>query len=95
MEEVIYPHIDRPLPREIATEEDWEVGETIIREFWSRFAVEGAKEAIRSPGIGKEAREAARKRKKRLTTEDVGEANDGLAGVDLARQYMEIFRFNR
>jgi len=92
---VIYPNIDRSSPREFATEEDWEVGEILIREFWSQFSVEGAKEAIRVPDIGKEVREAARKGTKRLTTGDVGEGNDGIAGVDLARQYMEIFRFNR
>jgi hypothetical protein len=92
---VVYPNIDRPLPREVVTEEDWEVGEALIREFWSHFKVEGSKEAIRVPDIGKEVREAARKGRKRLTTIDVGEANDGIAGVDLARQYMDIFRFNR
>ncbi|EEH45866.2 uncharacterized protein PADG_02016 [Paracoccidioides brasiliensis Pb18] len=75
---------------DLPTDEDWEVGEALIREFWGRFAVEGSREVIRVPHLGKEVREARRMGK----LED-REVNSRIAGVDLARQYMEVFRFNR
>ncbi|EDN03459.1 Med20 superfamily domain-containing protein [Histoplasma capsulatum] len=75
---------------EIPTEEDWEVAEVLIRELWSRFAVEGAREVIRVPHLGKEAREA-----RRLGKLGDRETNARIAGADLAKQYMEVFRFNR
>ncbi|KAL1954948.1 hypothetical protein VTO42DRAFT_406 [Malbranchea cinnamomea] len=79
----------------IPTQEDWEDGAALIREFWSTIAVPGAREAILVPGIGTESQEALTLGKTRLTAEGAGEANNGIAGVDLARQYMEVFRFNR
>ncbi|PGH04124.1 hypothetical protein GX51_03631 [Blastomyces parvus] len=75
---------------DIPTDEDWEVGEVLIRELWSRFAVEGAREVIRVPHLGKEAREA-----RRLGKLGDRAVNARIAGADLARQYMEVFRFNR
>ncbi|PGH21647.1 hypothetical protein AJ80_03080 [Polytolypa hystricis UAMH7299] len=77
------------------TDEDWTIGETLIREFWSRFAIEGAREAIRVPDLGKESREAQSLGKTRLTTAAARPGNNGITGVDLARQYMEVLRFNR
>ena len=73
--------------------EDWEIGEILIREFWARFSVNGAKEAIRVPDVGKEIREGAEERKSN-PGKKIGKGDEH-AGVDLARQYMEIFRFNR
>ncbi|RAK88433.1 hypothetical protein BO79DRAFT_287888 [Aspergillus costaricaensis CBS 115574] len=75
----------------------------LIREFWARLGIEGAREAILLPDVGKEAKDRLRrlKQKGRHTVSD--EANlqqadedpDPDAGVDVARQFMEIFRFNR
>lgn len=83
----------------VASDEDWATGEVLIREFWERFAVEGAKEAIRVPDVGKESREflsmSENERKKALKARNGKNGADLLAGVDLARQYMELFRFNR
>lgn len=70
------------------SEDDWEMGETIIREVWSRIALDGAREYIRVPDVGKEAQLFREK----------GSGVEGwnrFVGVDLARQYMEIFRFHR
>ncbi|WEW61730.1 hypothetical protein PRK78_007224 [Emydomyces testavorans] len=80
---------------DLLTEEDWEVGEKLIREFWSRFAIAGAREAIRVPGLLTEVQKARAKGTKRVTTVDAGVFNTGIAGADLARQYMELLRFNR
>ncbi|EER28777.1 hypothetical protein D8B26_000944 [Coccidioides posadasii str. Silveira] len=80
---------------ELLTEEDWVVGEKLIREFWGRFSVPGAKEAIRVPGLLTETNKARQRGTKRLTTMDAGMTNTGIAGADLARQYMELLRFNR
>lgn len=79
----------------ILTSEDWEDGAALIREFWSTISVPGAREAILVPGVGTESCEAIDQGKTRLTAEGAGDANDGIAGVDLARQYMEVLRFNR
>ncbi|KAJ5737974.1 Mediator complex subunit Med20 [Penicillium malachiteum] len=67
---------------------DAEVAATaeLIKEFWTRIGVPGAREAIMVPGFGKEVKERLRKVE--------GEA-DLYAGTDLARQYMEVLRFNR
>ncbi|PGH05244.1 hypothetical protein AJ79_06855 [Helicocarpus griseus UAMH5409] len=94
-DDIIYPQLETPAAsstavEDIATDEDWEVGEELIHELWSRFAVEGAREVIRVPHLGKEAREA-----RRLGKLGEREVNARIAGADLARQYMEVFRFNR
>lgn len=80
---------------DLPTEDDWREGEALIREFWSRFAVPGAKEAIRVPGLRTEVEKARQRGTKRVTTVDAGMYNTGVAGTDLARQYMEVLRFNR
>ncbi|KLJ11302.1 hypothetical protein EMPG_13423 [Blastomyces silverae] len=49
---ILYPQLETLSPlspssslvEDIPTDEDWEVGEVLIRELWSRFAVEGARE---------------------------------------------------
>lgn len=80
---------------DLPTVEDWRDGETMIREFWGRFAVPGAKEAIRVPGLMTEVGRARQGGTKRVTTTDAGMFNTGIAGTDLARQYMEVLRLNR
>ncbi|PWY87738.1 hypothetical protein BO70DRAFT_332906 [Aspergillus heteromorphus CBS 117.55] len=75
----------------------------LIREFWARLGVDGAREAILLPDVGKEAKDRLRKLRQpvRQTVLDdkggfqVDEDPDPDAGVDVARQFMEIFRFNR
>lgn len=81
----------------------------LIREFWEKLGVEGAREAILVPDVGKEVKEQLRRWKalqqegKKDVGRGVGEGNgqlldedpDPQAGVDVARQFMEIFRFNR
>lgn len=80
----------------LLTPEDWETGESVIREFWKRFAVPGAREYIRVKHIGEEARLARQQGLKRLTTwKGSNPPSDGITGVDLARQYMEAFRIGR
>lgn len=76
--------------------EDWEIGEILIREFWARLGISGGREAIRVPDVGKEVREGTEERV-RNSGEKMRRRNRGdeFAGVDLARQYMEVFRFNR
>ncbi|KAJ5710384.1 Mediator complex subunit Med20 [Penicillium malachiteum] len=68
---------------------DAEVAATaeLIKEFWSRIGVPGSREATMVPGFGKEVKERLRKKVE-------GDA-DLYAGTDLARQYMEVLRFNR
>ncbi|KAI5300856.1 hypothetical protein KEM56_002147 [Ascosphaera pollenicola] len=80
----------------LLTPQNWDVGEQLIREFWKRFAVPGAREYIRVKYIGEEARLARQRGVKRLTTwRGAKPPSDGITGVDLARQYMEVFRFSR
>ncbi|KAI1962429.1 hypothetical protein LOZ58_002771 [Ophidiomyces ophidiicola] len=86
---------DATVKEDLPTEEDWETGEKIIRQFWKLFAVDGAREAIRVPGLMTEAKRAKQNGVKRLTAGDAGASNDGIAGADLARQYMEVLRLNR
>lgn len=90
---------------------DWEYIATaaLIREFWAKLGVEGAREAILVPDIGKEVKERLRgwrqqvdKEQRSIRGGDEGENGRALdedpdpeAGVDVARQFMEIFRFNR
>ena len=78
---------------QLASDEDWEVGEALIREFWSNISVPGAREAIRIPGIGTESREAVKA--VGSTPEDARGSINRIAGVDLARQYMEVLKFYR
>jgi hypothetical protein len=80
----------------------------LIREFWGRLGLEG-KEAVLVPGIGKEvlerlrrvkAGESLRKESDRRVGDLVGaerfeEDLDPSAGTDVARQFMEVLRFNR
>lgn len=93
---------------------DAEYGATasLIREFWSRLGIDGAREAIVVPGVGKEVKEKlARARKEMRGGESKAGDEGGLfaglggvqseddidptAGTDVARQYMEVLRFNR
>ncbi|RAL16111.1 uncharacterized protein BO97DRAFT_475650 [Aspergillus homomorphus CBS 101889] len=75
----------------------------LIREFWARLGIEGAREAILVPDVGKEVKEQLRQlkgeRPQPVSDEkrelQMDEDPDPAAGVDSARQYMEIFRFNR
>lgn len=81
----------------------------LIREFWARIGVDGGKEAIVVPGVGKEVKERVQRQRGRAgeTREreeaftagvggvSVDEDPEPQAGVDVARQYMEVLRFNR
>ncbi|KAL2856065.1 mediator complex, subunit Med20 [Aspergillus pseudoustus] len=77
---------------------------TLIREFWTKLGVDGAREAILVSDIGKEAKRRLQEMKQqdkqwssRTGKDDVDQQvdEDPDAGVDVARQYMEVFRFNR
>jgi hypothetical protein len=97
--------------REVDVDCEYAQTAQLIRDFWAQFGIEGIREAIIVPDIGKEAKA---KRQRQLRNEGMrgdhkiaaggtpergwGEQDDDPdpdAGVDLARQYMEIFRFNR
>ncbi|EAW10456.1 uncharacterized protein ACLA_049280 [Aspergillus clavatus NRRL 1] len=79
----------------------------LIREFWSKLGIDGAREAILVPDVGKEVKKQLRKLKQQEKGGDWSPTNDNGdmvrtdedpdpdAGTDLARQFMEIFRFNR
>ncbi|GES59442.1 mediator complex, subunit Med20 [Aspergillus terreus] len=76
----------------------------LIREFWGRLGIEGAREAILVPDVGREVKAQLRRlqvqAKQSLgvtgaTEPQPEEDPDPDAGVDVARQFMEIFRFNR
>lgn len=71
----------------------------LIREFWGRLGVEGAREAILVPGYGKEIKDCLRKLRVRKKVRGQGSVVDNeadlYAGADLAKQYMEVLRFNR
>ncbi|KAJ5388175.1 Mediator complex subunit Med20 [Penicillium cosmopolitanum] len=72
----------------------------LIREFWVRVGVEGAREAILVPGVGSEVKERLVKIKGAKNTGGglSGPTEDDpnpQAGTDVARQYMEVLRFNR
>ncbi|KAJ5221467.1 Mediator complex subunit Med20 [Penicillium citrinum] len=92
---------------------------SLIREFWARLGIEGAREAILVPGVGSEIKERLLRIKNKghitrgtgnssgndaetslaaLKTDSAGSAEDDpdpQAGADVARQYMEVLRFNR
>ncbi|CAI7606977.1 unnamed protein product [Penicillium bialowiezense] len=55
----------------------------LIREFWGRLGMQG-REAILVPGVGGEIKERLR-----------GKGDGDSAGTDVARQFMEVLRFNR
>jgi hypothetical protein len=74
----------------------------LIREFWARLGFEGAREAILVPGVGREVKRKLRRSRVNKMGEEVtvpagGEEQDPdpTAGADVARQYMEVLRFNR
>ncbi|KAF4153643.1 hypothetical protein CNMCM6936_007928 [Aspergillus lentulus] len=78
----------------------------LIREFWAKLGIEGAREAILVPDVGREVKEHLKKLKLQEKMGQTAPRNDGHAlqqdedpdpdaGTDLARQFMEIFRFNR
>lgn len=71
----------------------------LIREFWGRLGVEGAREAILVPGYGKEIKDSLRKWRARKMRNGEGSVMENeadlTAGADLAKQYMEVLRFNR
>jgi hypothetical protein len=79
---------------------------TLIREFWAKLGIEGAREAILVPDVGREVKEQLKKLKLQEKMGQTAPRNEGHAlqqdddpdpdaGTDLARQIMEIFRFNR
>ncbi|KAJ6096656.1 hypothetical protein N7486_007402 [Penicillium sp. IBT 16267x] len=72
----------------------------LIREFWGRLGVDGAREAILVPGLGKEVKDRLKKWKAAKMKNDQGpgavvENEVDMDGADVARQYMEVLRFNR
>ncbi|KAI9037906.1 uncharacterized protein KD926_011518 [Aspergillus affinis] len=77
---------------------DYVATTALIREFWAKLGIEGAREAILLPDVGKEVKGMLRKLKQGRPVSSHGEKDedpDPEAGVDVARQFMEIFRFNR
>ncbi|TQB70741.1 hypothetical protein MPDQ_008152 [Monascus purpureus] len=95
---------------------DYAATAALIREFWDRLGISGAREAILVSDLGKEVKaqlqtlkraskdkDKYRKAVNHTPRHDVDiwdlsgkrEDADPEAGVDLARQFMEIFRFNR
>ncbi|PYH80852.1 hypothetical protein BO82DRAFT_355077 [Aspergillus uvarum CBS 121591] len=89
---------------EADVEAEYAASAALIREFWARLGIEGAREAILVPDVGREVKEQLKRLKaqqgmqresaeKREQQPD--EDPDPMAGVDSARQFMEIFRFNR
>lgn len=77
---------------------------SLIREFWTRLQVDGGRESILVPGVGKEIKDRlARCKRRNAVPVETGVENtmvqeedpDPYSGADLARQYMEALRFNR
>ncbi|KAL5000422.1 mediator complex, subunit Med20 [Aspergillus recurvatus] len=104
------PGIDMAFPdgvEEADIDAEHAVTASLIREFWAKLEIEGAREAILVPDVGKEVKQRLRELKQRdkqsvgrVGNEEgswlqVDEDPDPDAGVDAARQFMEIFRFNR
>ncbi|RDW81017.1 uncharacterized protein DSM5745_04574 [Aspergillus mulundensis] len=101
--------IDMAFPdsvEEADIEAEYAATTSLIREFWAKLGIEGAREAILVPDVGKEVKERLRKLKQqgKQGVDRVGQDSSGPqldedpdpdAGVDVARQFMEIFRFNR
>lgn len=85
---------------------EYTVTASLIREFWARLGVE-AREAILIPGVGMEVKDRLRRWKKAgsgvVRVDEVGsgvseraeEDMDPWSGADVARQFMEVLRFNR
>ncbi|CAI7619793.1 unnamed protein product [Penicillium glandicola] len=83
---------------------------SLIREFWGRLGVE-AREAILIPNVGMEVKDRLRRWKKAgsgvdtvdtrvdnagsMIGERADEDPDPWSGADVARQFMEVLRFNR
>ena len=72
----------------------------LILEFWGRLGVDGAREAILVPDVGKEVKDRLKKWRAAKMKNDqgpsaVGENEADMDGTDVARQYMEVLRFNR
>ncbi|KAL4887130.1 mediator complex, subunit Med20 [Aspergillus karnatakaensis] len=86
---------------------EYTVTASLIRGFWGKFGIDGAREAIIVPDIGKETKhrlQVLKQRGKQGLDQARNEDGSGLqgdddpdpdAGVDVARQFMEILRFNR
>lgn len=98
--------IDFSVIEEADVDAEYAATAVLIREFWARVSVDGAREAILVPGVGKEVKDQLRRYRagKVKKAEDVAlnlggvvveEDPDPSAGADLARQYMEVLRFNR
>jgi hypothetical protein len=66
----------------------------LIREFWGRLGVAG-REAILNPGVGGEVKARLGRKVEDQGQERVDEDEDPSAGTDVARQFMEVLRFNR
>lgn len=99
---------------EADVEAEYAATAALIRGFWNRLGVDGDREAILVPEIGKEVKEKlvrlrgvkGGKQEREMVRDEVDfgasvgisgfdDDPDPLAGVDLARQYMEVLRFNR
>ncbi|KAL4803708.1 mediator complex, subunit Med20 [Aspergillus unguis] len=102
--------IDMAFPEgveEADIDSEYAVAASLIREFWTNLGIDGAREAILVPDVGKEAKERLQLLKQgqgketrgRIGDDDgsglINEDPDPNAGVDVARQFMEILRFNR
>ncbi|PYI15376.1 hypothetical protein BO86DRAFT_354337 [Aspergillus japonicus CBS 114.51] len=89
---------------EADVEAEYAASAALIREFWARLGIEGAREAILVPDVGREVKEQLKRLKAQQGMQRESEEKreqqpdedpDPTAGVDSARQFMEIFRFNR
>lgn len=103
------PGVDASLSALEESDVDAEFSATalLIREFWARLGVEGAREAILVPGVGTELKQRLAKAKSAMKSGRepslpgaglAGQSEDDpdpQAGADVARQYMEVLRFNR
>ncbi|KAF3483639.1 uncharacterized protein GIQ15_02963 [Arthroderma uncinatum] len=91
---VMMPPLPHQVNREVdlPTDEDWELGVMLIRELWENFSIPGATESIQVPGVGMERR---RYFEKGGATAHSAREKASIVGVDLARQYMEVFKFYR
>lgn len=89
--------VDFSVIEEADIDAEFEATATLIRDFWGRLRVEGAREAILVPGFGKEVKERFSKWQARKAggKDPVVDSEDLHVNADLARQYMEVLRFNR